>query len=104
MIPIINLYNLLERELEFERQGLRRTRRWIGDDNRVTDDKWFQQGTGPISRHTRLSFVENQPPKTGDHAEKHTSIFSRLLHLPRIRRNQPAVNKCQSSATQFSCD
>jgi hypothetical protein len=34
---MINMYNVLEKELELESQGIRRTRRWIGDDSRVID-------------------------------------------------------------------
>ena len=31
MIPIVNLNMMIEKELDLEKQGLRRTKRWIGD-------------------------------------------------------------------------
>ena len=42
MIPVVNLNNNIAKELEMERGGTRRTRRWIGDAAQVSDNRWYQ--------------------------------------------------------------
>lgn len=42
MNNIINLNMMIEKELDLEHQGHRRTRRWIGDANHVADASWYK--------------------------------------------------------------
>lgn len=86
MIPIINLYNGLEKELDLERKGVRRTRRWIGDDSRVTDDGWYQGNQTLISVRKSDPGKVSQAQKTMHGHDANRSILGRLFYLLRNRR------------------
>jgi hypothetical protein len=89
MNPIVNLTIVLEKELELERQGLPRTRRWIGDVSRVADSRWYQAKTTQVSG-TGHSLEEVSRMKVAQpERESHSSILTRLLNL-RSARRQPA--------------
>jgi hypothetical protein len=91
MIPIINMYNGLEKELDLERKGVRRTRRWIGDDSRVIDDGWYQGNQTLISLRKSDPGKVSQAQKTMHGHDANRSILVRLFYLLRNRR-QPAMN------------
>jgi hypothetical protein len=93
MNPIVNLNLILEKELELERQGLRRTRRWIGDACQVTDARWYQGEVGPISATNHYLSEVGRVAGTKPRGEARRSILARLLDSPRTRR-QPAYNEC----------
>ena len=89
MNQIINLNMVIEKELEMERQGNRRTRRWIGDASQVADSRWYQARVNRVSKDTynlgEIGKVEEIKP----HQDPRPSIITRLLNLPYTRR-QPA--------------
>ena len=86
MIPIVNLNNNVEKELEMERQGMNRTRRWIGDATQVTDSRWYQARAYQLteSKHNfdKVSqMAENLPLR-----EAFNSILTRFSNLQSSRR------------------
>jgi hypothetical protein len=93
MNPIVNMILVLEKELELERQGLRRTRRWIGDVSQVTDARWYQGEVSRVSETKPYLGEVGRVAETKPRREAPRSILARLLHLPRTRR-QPARNEC----------
>jgi hypothetical protein len=93
MNPIVNMNIVLEKELELEREGLRRTRRWIGDARQVTDARWYRGGESPVPETKHYLGEVNRIAETKPRREARRSILARLLHLPRTRR-QPACNEC----------
>ena len=52
MIPVVNLNNNIAKELEMERDGKRRTRRFIGDAAQASDRRWYQ---APVTRQTQAA-------------------------------------------------
>lgn len=78
-----------EKELELERQGFRRTRRWIGDANQVADEGWYR----PIVRRIPESNEARRVGQKGSRWETLSSELARLLHVPRTRQ-QTACNEC----------
>jgi hypothetical protein len=89
MNPMMNLNLVVEKELELEQQGLRRTRRFIGDANQVVDARWYQtkasQFSGPGQRMDTISPVaENK-----SFQESLRSILTRF-YSPSLNRRQTA--------------
>ncbi len=84
---------MLEKELELERQGYRRTRRYIGDVNEVTDHRWYQQEISQIAETRHHIADKNQTLQTTPHQKTNGSILNRLFRPSRTRR-QPASNEC----------
>ena len=93
MIQIVNLNNNIEKELELEHQGLRRTRRWIGDANQVADDGWYRTKISKISESSHnlneISQVRNPQPRW----QANSAILTRLSGLFSTRRRQPVSSK-----------
>lgn len=92
MNQIVNMNLVLEKELELERQGYRRTRRWIGD-VKGTDARWYQRGVSRIVETKRYPGEVSRTNETKPRREARHSILDRLLHLLPTRR-QPACNDC----------
>lgn len=93
MNPLDNMLVVLEKELEWERQGNRRTRRYIGDNRQVIDARWYQAQQIRIEEPGFSPAEENLAAQIESRQQAHSTIFSRLLHLPRTR-HQPACNEC----------
>ena len=93
MNSIINLNIVLEKVLELERQGLRRTRRWIGDASQVIDARWYQGKISQGSESNHYLSEVNRVAEAKPRRKARRSIFARLLHLSHTRR-QPASNQC----------
>ena len=75
MNPIINLNMIVEKELELEKQGLRRTRRWIGDSVQAMDNGWYK------TKLNKVGIVRdfNKGMEVDPCKEPQTSILTRLL-------------------------
>ena len=86
MNQIMNLEIALNKELELERQGFRRTRRWIGDADRVSDPGWYQakasQVPGTIINLDETGSVEETNPRL----QAIRTAFDRFFNLPHTRR------------------
>jgi hypothetical protein len=89
MNPIVNLNIVLEKELELERQGMRRTRRWIGDASQVTDARWYQTKLSRFSGIKHNLEEVSRVAETKPRREAPSSILNRLFNLPSTSR-QPA--------------
>jgi hypothetical protein len=92
MNPIVNLNIVIEKELELERQGYRRTRRWLGDAGRDADSGWYQAKVSQVSeaghdQNERSRVVETKPT-----LESHRSILNRFS-LPQYNRRRPAKSE-----------
>lgn len=92
MNAMVTMIVNLEKEIEMERQGQRRTRRYIGDASMVSDPRWYQNEASRM--------VEHEPgvDETGSAAslprrEEKPSLMERIFHQPRPRR-EPACNEC----------
>lgn len=92
MNPIVNLELVLEKELELERQGFRRTRRWIGDASRDTDPRWYQTKVNQVSKSRHSIGLTNQVVENKSSQGSLRLSLTRFLSLPNYRR-QPAKNE-----------
>jgi hypothetical protein len=89
---MVNMEIVLEKELELERQGFRRTRRWIGDASRVADPKWYQTKINKVLE-IRGNLEETSPVvESKPRQETLRSTLTRFLNLPPTR-HQPAKSK-----------
>jgi len=91
MIPMVNLINIVEKELELERQGHRRTNHWIGAASRVTDARWFQRVIHQISAEQYQGEVSRVSVSTPCEAQK--STLEQPQRVTRTR-HQPACSEC----------
>ena len=93
MIPTANMILTLEKELELERNGLRRTRRWIGDASQVTDERWYRGTARQLSVTGGGPGEVSRTVETNPCPEARRSILARLFTL-RPGRTQPAFTDC----------
>lgn len=94
MNPMINMILVLEKELEMEQQGMRRTRRYIGDARELIDERWYQTDASQIVETRSNSHESGHHGQVNpDRKIEHQSILGRLFHLPR-NRHLSACNKC----------
>jgi hypothetical protein len=92
MISIINLNNIVEKELELESQGFRRTRRWIGDASQVGDERLYQTKLNQVAIYKdKLNKVKSASEVTPTHQLRPT-ISERLSNMFSTPR-QPASSK-----------
>jgi hypothetical protein len=86
MQMMVNLNVAVERELELERSGQRRTRRWIGDTPRDADPGWnkvkVSQVPGPLYRQNGSIKIESSSRRS----ETQSSFVKRLFQFPIFRR------------------
>ncbi len=94
MIQMVNMVLGLEKELESERQGLRRTRRYIGDVRRVIDPRWYQPKICQVAENMHNLSEGNQVAEAKPCREARHSILKRFLHLPHTP-HQPARCECE---------
>ena len=93
MNPMVNMIIVLEKELEMERQGLRRTRRYIGDASQVADPRWYQRDINRAAE-SKLNLGEVRQVEDSEPCrEPFRSRLARLFHLPRLYR-EPRCNEC----------
>jgi hypothetical protein len=104
MNPMTNTILILEKELELEHQGMRRTRRYIGDAPQVSDPRWYQRQVTPVSENDIFHEGLFHTPQNGKHRSElnqtaenlrkaRRSFLANLFHLPRAPR-QPACDEC----------
>lgn len=92
MISIINLNNIVEKELEMESQGFRRTRRWIGDASQVADEKMYQTKLNQFAVYKdNLNKIKSASESSASR-QAHTSFLGQLSNLFSTPR-QPANSK-----------
>jgi hypothetical protein len=92
MIQISDLINDIHKDVELERQGMRRTRRWMGDTTQDTDIRWYQARAYRLTESKPnldefSQMVEDQPPR-----DAFSSILTRFSNLPNSR-HQPIGSK-----------
>ena len=81
MISIINLNNIVEKELELEGQGFRRTRRYIGDASQVGDEKLYQTKLNQVAIYKeKLNNIKSASEVTSSR-QLRPSISERLSNL-----------------------
>jgi hypothetical protein len=93
MNPTINMIIVLEKELDLEHQGMRRTRRYIGDGNLTTDSSWYQASINQGMEARNAVSDAYQLDESSPYKEARRSILSRLFHRTRTR-HQSAYSKC----------
>ena len=86
MNPIVNMNIVLEKELELEQQGLRRTRRFIGDASQVVDARWYQAKASQFSGPGRRMEMISPVAENNSLQESFRSILSRFYSPPLNRR------------------
>jgi hypothetical protein len=92
MNQIVNLEMNLRKELELESQGYRRTRRWIGDAEGITDPNWYQAKASRISANGTFPGESSRVVEPKPRMEPIRSAVIRFFSLPMTRR-QPARSK-----------
>jgi len=89
MIPMVNLNNMVDKQLEGEHPSIQRTRRWIAEANQNVFESWYATKANPISGSVnnldRVSKVAGIEPRW----KGQSSIFTRLSNFFNTRR-QPA--------------
>ena len=81
MISIINLNNIVEKELELEGQGFRRTRRYIGDASQVGDERIYQTKIDQVALYKdNLNKIKSGSESTLSQQVR-TSFLGRLSNL-----------------------
>ena len=81
MISIINLNNIVEKELELEGQGFRRTRRYIGDASQVGDERIYQTKIDQVALYKdNLNKIKSGSDSTLSQQVR-TSFLGRLSNL-----------------------
>ncbi len=93
MNPMVNMIMILERELELEHQGLRRTRRWVGDVSQVTDARWYRGAAGLVSEISEHKGEVSRDVETKPGCEARRRTPARLPRWARTRR-KPVCNEC----------
>ena len=86
MISIINLNNIVEKELELERQGFRRTRRWIGDASQVSDERMYQTKIDQVvlyKDHLNKIKSRSESPLSKQSGTSFLGRFSNIFPTPR---------------------
>lgn len=86
MQMMVNLNVAVERELELEQNGQRRTRRWIGDTPRDADHGWYQSKVSQIPGSIYAQNGSSQIEKSGRRSETRNSFLNRLFQFPNIRQ------------------
>jgi hypothetical protein len=86
MNQIVNLEMSLKKEIELESQGFRRTRRWIGDAEGVSDPNWYQAKASKIAETRRPLEDNNQVAETEPRMLPIPSVLNRFFKLPYTRR------------------
>lgn len=81
MNPMVNLNTVIEKELEQERQGFRRTRRWIGDANQATDNRWFRAELRPASQVSSAQAAPRQVSQPQPRWRAYSAFLTRMLSL-----------------------
>lgn len=93
MNTMINMIVVVEKELELERQGMRRTRRFIGDARHVSDAQWYQTSIKPVAE-TRHSLVEaSQAAGNQARREAAPSLLARIFHPSHIHQ-EASCDEC----------
>ena len=81
MISIINLNNIVEKELELESQGFRRTRRYIGDASQVGDERIYQTNIDQVALYKdNLNKIKSRS-ESAPSLQPGTSFLGRLSNL-----------------------
>ena len=93
MISIINLNNIVEKELEMEGQGFRRTRRYIGDASQVGDERMYQ------AKLDQVAIYKNNLNKIKSSSESAPSQQSQTSFLGRLSNLIPAPRQAVRSRT-----
>lgn len=93
MNQMVNMIVVLEKELELERQGFRRTRRFIGDASQLIDDRWYRADGIRVAEIGQSMDGVSRLAAIKSRWEARRSILDRLFHLPRTRRDT-ACNEC----------
>ena len=92
MISIIISNNVVEKELDMDRQGFRRTRRWIGDVSQVGDRKLYQTKLNQVAIYKdKLNKIKNAS-EVSQSRQARASFLERLSNLFSTPR-QPASSK-----------
>ena len=81
MISIINLNNVVEKELELESQGFRRTRRWIGDASQVGDERMYQTNIDQVALYKDNLNKIKSASQSASYRQSRTSFMERLSSL-----------------------
>lgn len=93
MHPIINLNMVVEKEIKLERQGFRRTRRYIGDAPALADARWYQTNANRRAENQPFQAAEIPPRQPAA-----PSFFARLFRRTRLPRPAPGSKCCGETA------
>jgi len=80
MNSMVNMITVLEKELDLENQGMRRTRRYIGD-AAVGDPRWYQRRLNRTVETAGYPLGQEEPCR-----EPLRYRLARLFHLPLTHR------------------
>ena len=92
MNPILNLVNDIQKDVELERQGMLRIRRWIGDTSQVTDNRSYPASAYRFRKTEPNLDENNQMAETQPHHRTLLPILTYFSNRLTTRRN-PISNK-----------
>ena len=81
MNQIVNFNMVIDKELELELQGFRRTRRYIGDASQVVDNRWYRSKLSPFSEIANTRDEASLVSETQPGWEAYSSLLTRLFSL-----------------------
>ena len=97
---LANMAVVIEKELELENQGVPRTRRFIGDDPRVGDDRWYQRRAIRVVELGHDLTEDSQVAVAKTRRKVYPSILSRLFRRPRVGPKMTCEEVCTPEAVR----
>ena len=91
MNTLVHLNMTIEKELELERQGMRRTRRLIGDASQVRDFRWYERKTSRLPANNQNRDDLNLLTETRSPQKEGTPLLSRIFNLASTRRKPISI-------------
>jgi hypothetical protein len=86
MQMMVNLNVAVEREIELERSGQSRSRRWIGDTPRDADPGWQKVRMSRVPSSVSRQNGSSQIELSSHRSERRISFLNRLFQIPIMRR------------------
>ena len=91
MIPMVNLNNVVDKELELEHQSLRRTRRWLANANQNVYESWYPTKANQVSGFGNNLDKVSRGAANKPRGRVRNSILTHLSNLLNTRRQPVRV-------------
>ena len=93
MNTMVNMIVMLEKELEGEQHGLRRSARYVGNLRQMSDLRWHRGEVRTAAEPRQLLDAGGPEAAIETRLQAHRSLLSRLFHQPRAH-HQETCGEC----------